>query len=218
MLSPSWLHRLQHEFEKPYFVELKKFLMDEINAKKIIYPHPRLFFAAFDATPFENVRVVILGQDPYHGENQAHGLSFSVPKDQKNIPPSLKNIYKEAGIKNPAHGNLEHWASQGVFLLNATLSVEATKAGSHQNKGWEQFTDAVIKKLDEEKTGIIFLMWGNFAISKKNIIDTSKHIVLTAPHPSPLSAHRGFLGCGHFAKVNEILKARGEKEIDWNIV
>lgn len=216
-IDSSWSPYLQIEFEKPYIAKLKSFLEKEILKGKTIYPHPSLFFEAFKATRFENVRVVILGQDPYHGKNQAHGLSFSIPKTQKKIPPSLQNIFREAGIKNPPHGNLENWASQGVFLLNATLSVEDSLAGSHQKKGWELFTDSTIKIISDNKVGVIFLLWGNFAISKRILIDETKHTVLTAPHPSPLSAHRGFFGCGHFEKVNEILKQRKEDEINWNI-
>lgn len=215
LLHDSWHKHLKPEFEKPYFVELKKFLDNEITEGKKIYPHPSQFFAAFNATPFEKVRVVILGQDPYHGENQAHGLSFSVPKTQKTMPPSLKNIFKEIGIQNPCHGNLEHWAEQGVFLLNSILSVEAAKPKSHEKKGWEVFTNTVIKTLSDNRQGIIFLFWGDAAIAKRNMIDETKHIVFTAHHPSPLSAYRGFLGCGHFEKTNEILKKRGEKIIEW---
>lgn len=213
-----WNDFLQSEFEKPYFIKLKQFLAQEKEAKKIIFPDENHFFDAFTATPFEKVRVVILGQDPYHGENQAHGLAFSVPKNQKKIPPSLKNIFKEAGIQNPLHGNLEHWAEQGVLLINATLSVEKGKAGSHQNKGWEVFTESVIQTISEKKKNIIFVLWGNFALSKKKLIDEAKHTILTAPHPSPLSAYKGFFGCGHFIKINEILKNRGEKEIRWELL
>lgn len=213
-LSARWQEIIGEEFEKEYFQSLKQFLQQEIIKKKIIYPHPKNFFAAFDATEFDDIRVVLLGQDPYHGEHQAHGMCFSVPKDQKKIPPSLKNIFKEIGI-SPSHGNLEHLAKQGVFLLNATLSVEAHHAGSHQHKGWEVFTDAVIRNISEKKQGVIFLLWGNFAISKQCLIDSKKHTILTAPHPSPLSAHRGFLGCGHFITTNQILRQQGEKEIEW---
>lgn len=213
-----WNDFLQSEFEKPYFTELKQFLAQEKEEKKIIFPDENHFFDAFTATPFKKVRVVILGQDPYHGENQAHGLAFSVPKNQKKIPPSLKNIFKEANVQNPLHGNLEHWAAQGVLLINSTLSVEKGKAGSHQNKGWEVFTESVIQTISEKKENIIFVLWGNFALSKKKLIDERKHSILTAPHPSPLSAYKGFFGCGHFIKINEILKKRGEKEIRWKLL
>lgn len=218
-IENSWREVLSNEFQKDYFKNLKQFLIEEINAGKTIYPHPKNIFAAFNTTTFHNVRVVILGQDPYHGPKQAHGLCFSVPEDQKKIPPSLKNIYKEI-YKNdmsslPSSGNLEHWTKEGVFLLNATLTVEAGQAGSHQNKGWEEFTDSVIKKISEEREGVIFLLWGAYAQKKANIIDTKKHKILTAPHPSPLSAHRGFFGCDHFEKVNTILQKRGERPIEW---
>ncbi len=205
------------EFLADYFISLKSFLFEE-KRKYSIYPAGNKIFAAFDHTPFDAVRVVIIGQDPYHGCGQAHGLCFSVPQDITK-PPSLINIFKEIrddlGYEIPAGGNLEQWAKQGVLLLNATLTVRANTAGSHQNKGWEQFTDAAIKKLSENKTGLVFLLWGNYAIAKKSLIDTSRHYILTAAHPSPLSAHRGFFGCKHFSKTNEILRKQEKVEIQW---
>jgi len=219
-LEPSWKDRLLPEFEKPYMEQLKTFLRKEAAAKKTIFPRGSEFFAAFNHTPFEKVKVVILGQDPYHGPGQAHGLCFSV-RPGVDVPPSLKNIYKEMktdlGIDQPRHGFLESWADQGVLLLNATLSVEAGRAGSHQNKGWEQFTDAVIEKLNREREGLVFVLWGSYAQKKGEFIDTKKHLVLKGPHPSPLSAHRGFFGCRHFSKINEYLKSRGQKPIDWQL-
>lgn len=219
-IEPSWKKTLSEEFAKPYFVELKKFLTEEISQKKTIYPHPKNIFAAFDLCPFDATRVVILGQDPYHGENQAHGLCFSVSEGVR-IPPSLQNIFKELQKEfpdfiPPKSGNLEKWARQGILLLNAVLTVRKNSAASHAGKGWEMFTDAVTKKLNDEKEGILFLLWGNYAKKKGAIIDRTKHIVLESAHPSPLSASR-FFGCGHFEKVNEILRQRGEKEIEWNL-
>lgn len=219
-LEPSWKAKLLPEFAKPYMEQLKSFLREQSAAKKTIYPRGSEFFAALNHTPFEKVKVVILGQDPYHGPNQAHGLCFSV-KPGVDIPPSLKNIYKEMktdlGIDQPAHGYLESWADQGVLLLNATLSVEAGRAGSHQNKGWEQFTDAVIDHLNREREGLVFVLWGSYAQKKGQFIDAEKHLVLKGPHPSPLSAHRGFFGCRHFSKINEYLKSRGQAPIDWRL-
>jgi len=219
-IEKSWKKVLKDEFEKPYFSELKKFLVAEITAKKVIFPPPKKIFAAFDFCPFEKTRVVILGQDPYHGENQAHGLCFSVG-EKIPIPPSLKNILRE--LKNefpnfqmPKTGNLEKWARQGILLLNAVLTVEKNAPASHAGRGWERFTDAVIAKLNAEKSGVIFLLWGNYAKKKGKLIDRQKHFVLESGHPSPLSA-RFFFGNGHFQKVNEILKRRGENEIDWQI-
>lgn len=185
----------------------------------MLYPHPKNIFAALSSCPVEEVKVVILGQDPYHGLGQAHGLSFSV-QDWVKLPPSLQNIYKELKLEYPEFeipnsGNLTHWAEQGVLLLNSILTVEAGKPASHSKIGWETFTDSIISKLSQEREGLIFLLWGNFARSKKVLIDTQKHFVLEAPHPSPFSAHSGFFGCGHFKKVNEILKERAEKEIIW---
>ncbi len=220
-IAESWKQILHAEFEKSYFDNLRTFLYDEKKQGKTIYPPGSLIFNAFNSTPFADVRVVILGQDPYHGAGQAHGLCFSVQQGIK-PPPSLVNIYKE--LKNsipnfqiPTHGCLQNWTMQGVFLLNAILTVEANQPASHQKKGWENFTDAVIQTISKEKTGIIFLLWGNFAQQKAALIDTEKHIILKAPHPSPFSAHSGFFGCNHFAQVNEILRARGEKPIQWQV-
>ena len=219
-LAPSWKARLLEEFSKPYMHELREFLKQERAAGKVIYPRGTEYFAALDGTPFEDVKVVILGQDPYHGPNQAHGLCFSV-RPGVEIPPSLQNIFIELksdlGIEPPNHGNLAHWAAQGVLLLNATLSVEAGRAGSHQNKGWETFTDAVIHALNREREGLVFVLWGSYAQKKGAFIDTKKHLVLTGPHPSPLSAHRGFFGCRHFSRINEYLKQRGQPPIDWRL-
>jgi uracil-DNA glycosylase len=219
-LEPSWKARLESEFHQPYMGRLKEFLAAEKTAKKVIYPKGSEFFQALHQTPFAQVRVVILGQDPYHGPDQAHGLCFSVRKGVP-APPSLVNIFKELErdlkIPRPKHGNLEAWAQQGVLLLNATLSVQAGQAGSHQGKGWEQFTDAVIKQLNEQRDGLVFVLWGSYAQKKGAIIDTQKHLVLKSVHPSPLSAHRGFLGCGHFSQINDYLLARGQKPIDWRL-
>lgn len=219
-LEPSWKAHLLGEFEKPYMNGLRDFLKQEITAKKTIYPKGSEYFAALNHTPFEKVKVVILGQDPYHGPNQAHGLCFSV-RPGVAIPPSLVNIYKELksdlGIEPPDHGYLTPWADQGVLLLNATLSVEASKAGSHQGKGWEQFTDAVIDVLNREREGLVFVLWGSYAQKKGAFIDTNKHLVLKGPHPSPLSAHRGFLGCKHFSKINDYLKSRGQTPVNWQL-
>jgi len=218
-IENSWKAVLGEEFQAQYFNDLKTFLLDE-KSKYTIYPPGDRIFAAFDHTPFRDVRVVILGQDPYHGKGQAHGLCFSVPAGITK-PPSLLNIFKEIrddlGHSIPESGNLEKWARQGVLLINATLTVRANSAGSHQNKGWEQFTDAVIRKLSDERTGLIFILWGNFAMAKKNLIDNTRHFILTAAHPSPFSAHRGFFGCRHFSKTNELLQSMGKPEIDWKI-
>lgn len=215
----SWEEFLTEESKKEYYTTLQHFVSQE-RKKTIVYPSEKNIFSAFNLTPFDTIKVVILGQDPYHGENQAHGLSFSVPKSQKKIPPSLNNIFKEletefSGSQKVEHGNLEQWSTQGVFLLNATLTVEAQKAGSHQNKGWEIFTDTVIKKISNEKENIVFLLWGNFAQQKATLIDPEKHYILKAPHPSPLSAYRGFFGCQHFSKTNTFLKEKNLKEIEW---
>ena len=219
-LAKSWKHRLLPEFQQPYMQELKDFLMREIRLKKIIYPRPEEYFSAFDTLPFEKVKVVILGQDPYHGPRQAHGLCFSV-KPSVAVPPSLANIFKELqndlNIPRPRHGCLNSWAKQGVLLLNATLTVEAGRAGSHQNKGWEIFTDRVIHLLNEERERLVFMLWGSFAQKKGAFINTEKHLVLKAPHPSPFSADRGFFGCAHFSKANSYLKANGKGEIDWRL-
>lgn len=219
-LEPSWKIHLIEEFKKPYMHDLRAFLKKEREAKKRIFPKGSEFFAAFTHTPFEKVKVVILGQDPYHGPGQAHGLCFSVPPGV-DVPPSLQNIFKELktdlGIEPPKHGCLTKWADQGVLLLNATLSVEAGRAGSHQKKGWEAFTDAVIDRLNRERSGLVFVLWGSYAQKKGELIDTKKHFVLKGPHPSPLSAHRGFFGCRHFSKINEYLKSQGQSPIDWRL-
>lgn len=220
VIEESWKNRLRDEFHAPYFGELKNFLVSEKQKGKTIYPLGKNIFSAFDFTPFEHVKVVLLGQDPYHGTGQAHGLSFSVP-DGVPPPPSLVNMFKELnsdlGIPIPKKGNLEKWAKQGVLLLNATLTVQASTAGSHQGKGWEQFTDAVIRKISEEKKGVVFLLWGKYAQAKESLIDATKHFILKAPHPSPFSANSGFFGCKHFSKTNELLKQQGLEEIDWKL-
>lgn len=217
-LHESWKARLAPEFDKPYFAALTGFVREQYTAGKKVYPAPKNIFAALDAVPFDDVRVVILGQDPYHGPGQAHGLSFSVP-DGVQIPPSLQNIYKEIrsdlGIAPPKNGNLAGWAAQGVLLLNAMLTVEAGRAGSHQGKGWEGFTDAVIRAVNDGREGVVFMLWGSYAQKKGAHIDRKRHLVLTAPHPSPLSAYAGFFGCKHFSKANAYLKERGQAEIDW---
>ncbi len=218
-IEQSWKKVLNEEFNKPYFVSLKDFLLKE-KTHYTVYPPGERIFAAFDHTPFDKVKVVILGQDPYHGPGQAHGLCFSVPHGIK-PPPSLQNIFKEIhrdlGIPIPRHGNLEEWAKQGVMLLNATLTVRAHQAGSHQKQGWETFTDKVIRMLSEKKQHLVFLLWGNYAIQKSSMIDGSKHLVLKTVHPSPLSVSRGFFGCRHFSKANEYLSENGIKPIDWNL-
>jgi uracil-DNA glycosylase len=218
-IEESWKKILEEEFNKPYFVELKLFLQEE-KKKYRIYPPGPLIFNAFNLAPFDRVKAVIIGQDPYHGPGQAHGLCFSVPAGVAQ-PPSLVNIFKELqddlGIPPPSHGNLEKWAGQGVLLLNATLTVRQNQAGSHQNRGWETFTDAVIMKLSEMKEGLVFILWGNFAIAKRSLIDPAKHHFLTAAHPSPFSSHKGFFGCRHFSKVNDILRTAGKEEIDWRL-
>ena len=219
-IESSWKAKLGKEFSKPYMQDLRTFLVQEKQNGKRIFPPGSLWFEAFNRTPFDKVRVVILGQDPYHGPGQAHGLCFSV-LDGTRLPPSLINIYKELvedeGIKPPVTGDLSPWADQGVLLLNATLTVEAFKAGSHQNKGWEEFTDRAVAHLNEEREGLVFMLWGSYAQQKGQSIDTSRHLVLRAPHPSPLSAHRGFLGCKHFSRANEYLQSRGLAPIDWQI-
>lgn len=216
-IDEGWKNVLIDEFNMAYFITLKQFLVDE-KKQYTIYPPGSKIFAAFNMTPFESVKVVILGQDPYHGKGQAHGLCFSVPP-RITPPPSLINIFKEIhddlGIPIPDHGNLQAWSEQGVLLLNATLTVRANQPGSHQNKGWEIFTDTIIRKLSEEKEGLVFLLWGKFAQAKEYLIDTSKHHTLKAAHPSPYSANAGFFGCRHFSKTNEILKKQGKKEINW---
>ncbi len=217
-IEESWKNVLADEFQSDYFSNLKDFLISERNRYRI-YPPAKLIFNAFDTTPFDKVKVVIIGQDPYHGPGQAHGLCFSVPEGVQ-IPPSLRNIYKEladdVGIKIPNHGNLTKWAQQGVLLLNATLSVRAHQAGSHQGKGWEQFTDRAIKAVSDQREHVVFLLWGAFAQKKAALIDSSKHLILKSVHPSPLSAHRGFFGCKHFSKTNAYLTEHGFEAIDWN--
>lgn len=218
-IEESWEEALNDEFEKPYFSQLKTFLVNE-KKKHVIYPPGKQIFSAFNHTPFEEVKVVIIGQDPYHGKGQANGLCFSVA-DGIRQPPSLQNIFKEIksdlGHNIPRTGNLETWAKQGVLLLNATLTVRHSEAGSHQNKGWEQFTDAAIKKISVEKSGVVFLLWGRFAQNKAELIDDSKHCILKAAHPSPFAAHKGFFGCRHFSKTNAYLEKIGKKPVDWRI-
>ncbi len=218
-IEQSWKVVLLEEFNKDYFIKLKQFLLDE-KKHHSIYPKGKDIFNAFHYTPFDRVKVVILGQDPYHGIGQAHGLSFSVPDGVKQ-PPSLKNIFKEIAsdlnLPLPETGNLSPWATQGVLLLNATLSVRVKQAGSHQKKGWEEFTDSVIQNISQKKEGVIFLLWGRFAQDKAELIDKNKHHILTAPHPSPFSVYRGFFGCKHFSKTNKLLAEQGLKEIDWKI-
>jgi len=219
-LEPGWKAVLEPELNSDYMQQLKAFLLQEKQAGKVVFPPGKQIFNAFNHTPFDHVKVVILGQDPYHGPGQAHGLSFSVPAGVR-TPPSLVNIFKEIerdlGIKPPKHGNLEQWADQGVLLLNATLTVVQGNAGSHQGKGWERFTDAAIDHLNRERENIVFMLWGSYAQKKGALIDRQKHLVLTAPHPSPLSAHRGFLGCGHFSKANQYLQSHGKTPIDWSL-
>ncbi|MFA6548127.1 MAG: uracil-DNA glycosylase [Candidatus Magasanikbacteria bacterium] len=217
-IEPEWATILANYFSSERFQKLADFVREEY-VKKSIYPKPQDIFKAFWLTPFSNVQVVILGQDPYHGTDQAHGLSFSVPETVK-VPPSLQNIYKEIasdlGIKKDFKtGNLVSWAKQGVLLLNAILTVVANTPASHREKGWEEFTDTVIKTISDKRENVVFMLWGNFARSKKALIDTSKHLVLEAPHPSPFSAHSGFMGCKHFSKCNEYLQKHGKKEIKW---
>ena len=216
-IDSSWKSRLANEFNAPYFEQLTNFVRDAYTHHQI-FPPAKLIFNAFDLCPFDQVKVVIIGQDPYHGLGQAHGLSFSVNEDIP-LPPSLKNIYQEIrsdlGIQPLSHGNLERWAKQGVLLLNATLTVQADLAGSHQKKGWETFTDSAIKAVANEKEHVVFLLWGNYAQQKAQYIDRTKHLVLTAVHPSPLSAHRGFFGCKHFSQTNQYLTEHGLEPINW---
>ena len=218
-IDPSWKIVLQEEFDKPYFVSLTTVVRNEVLAGKTIYPPPKLIFNAFEKTPFDQVKVVILGQDPYHGAGQAHGLCFSVQSGTK-PPPSLVNIFKEIetdlGIAPPNHGCLERWAEQGVFMLNAALTVRAGEPMSHSKIGWEMFTDAVIRTLSDKKHGIAFLLWGNFARNKRTLIDADKHFILEAAHPSPLSGGR-FFGNKHFSKTNELLVQQGLQPIDWSL-
>jgi len=218
-IHSSWLHRLQMEFESPYFKELKDFLKIESD-NFTIYPKEDEIYNAFNQTPFDNVKVIIIGQDPYHGESQANGLSFSVKKGVK-LPPSLKNIYKEIesdiGIKLPQSGDLTAWTKQGVLLLNATLTVRAQSPGSHQKKGWEKFTDAVIQKLSDEKENLAFILWGKYAQDKGVSIDSNKHFIIKSAHPSPFAARKGFFGSKPFSKTNEFLKSKNIIPIDWSL-
>ena len=219
-LETSWKARVGDYLNRPDMERLSEFLREELRAGKAIYPPPRRIFAALDATPFDRVKVVILGQDPYHGPGQAHGLCFSVLPGVA-PPPSLENIFAEIqrdlGIRRPDHGCLLPWARQGVLLLNAVLTVERGRAGSHQGKGWEGFTDAIVDHLNREREGLVFLLWGNPAQAKGRLVDARRHRVLKAPHPSPLSAHRGFLGCGHFSLTNQWLSEYGQAPIDWQL-
>ncbi len=216
-LEASWKELLKDEFEKPYFKDLAEFVRNEYQSGTV-YPSPKFIFNALDSLPVDRVKVVILGQDPYHGPGQAHGLSFSVPAGVS-LPPSLQNIYKEMatdlGKAMPISGNLEHWVKQGVLLLNATLTVKAGQAGSHQNKGWEQFTDAIIHRLADKKEHLVFILWGNYAQRKGAFIDPSKHLVLKAAHPSPFSAHSGFFGSKPFSQTNKYLEEHDQTPIDW---
>ncbi|MDX2282664.1 MAG: uracil-DNA glycosylase [Bacteroidia bacterium] len=219
-IDPSWHEALASEWEQPYFKNLKAFLVREREEGHTVYPPGSLIFNAFNKTPFDRVKVVILGQDPYHGPGQAHGLSFSVPAGIK-PPPSLVNLYKElasdTGFRIPAHGNLEPWAERGVLLLNSMLTVRANTPGSHARQGWETFTDAVIRALNIGREGLVFLLWGKYAQDKGQIIDRNRHHVLLAAHPSPFSADKGFFGCRHFSKANELLAARGAEPVDWQL-
>jgi len=217
-LEPSWKSRLENEFNQPYMDTLRQFLLQRKRQGAVIFPPGGLIFNAMNSTPFEAVKVVILGQDPYHGPGQAHGLCFSV-QDGVAVPPSLINIYKEIeadlGCKRPPGGNLQSWAEQGVLLLNAVLTVERGRAGAHQGKGWERFTDGIVAELNGSRDHLVFLLWGSYAMKKGAVIDRDRHLVLTAPHPSPLSAHRGFFGCRHFSKANSWLEQHGQPAIVW---
>ena len=219
-LDPGWFKVLGEEFNKDYMRELRQFLVAQKESGKVIYPPGSQWFAAFNHTPFDRVRVVILGQDPYHGPSQAHGLCFSVLPGVK-VPPSLVNMYQEMqedlGIAPANHGCLTSWAKQGVLLLNATLTVEQANAGAHQGKGWEQFTDRAIRALNDQREGVVFLLWGSYAQKKGAFIDQSRHLVLKSVHPSPLSAYRGFFGCKHFSKTNDYLQKNGQTPIDWQL-
>ena len=216
-IEESWKRRLSGEFEQPYFHELADFIRQEYTTRQV-FPPGKLIFHSFEQSPFDLTKVVILGQDPYHGPGQAHGLCFSVPEGIE-LPPSLQNIFKEIGndlgLPYPPNGNLDRWAKQGVLLLNATLTVQANRAGSHQNRGWERFTDRVIRILAEEKEHLVFMLWGSFAQKKGEFIDRSRHLVLTSPHPSPLSSYRGFFGNRHFSKTNQYLEMHGVGPIQW---
>lgn len=218
--APSWQPALQPEFDKPYMQQLKQFLRQQKDLRKVIYPHSADWFHALEKTPLEEVKVVIIGQDPYHQPNQAHGLCFSVRPGIK-VPPSLVNIYKELetdlAIKPVAHGYLESWAEQGVLLLNAVLTVEDSNANAHQGQGWEQFTDKVIATVNEQCENVVFLLWGSYAQKKGAVIDRQRHCVLHAPHPSPLSAYRGFFGCQHFSQANNYLQQMGKSVVNWQL-
>jgi len=219
-LHSQWREVIGGEFEKDYMQSLREFLLQRKQQGAVIYPPTNQWFSALNTTPFEDVRVVVLGQDPYHGVGQAHGLCFSVTPGIK-VPPSLANIYKEIksdlGIDQPNHGCLISWAQQGVLLLNATLTVEDGCAGAHQGKGWEQFTDEIIKAVNQKREGVVFMLWGSYAQKKSIMIDSSRHLILKSVHPSPLSAYRGFFGCGHFSAANHYLQERGVKPIDWQL-
>jgi uracil-DNA glycosylase len=219
-IETSWKELLQNEFSKPYFLQIVNFIKTEKAAGRTLYPPGRLIFNAFDSTPFEKVKVVLLGQDPYHGPGQAHGLSFSVP-DGIMPPPSLVNIFKELrtdiGLPPPRHGNLSGWARQGVLLLNASLTVRANEPMSHSKIGWATFTDTVISRISEQKKNIVFLLWGRFAQEKQVLIDETRHLILKAAHPSPFSVEKGFFGCRHFSKTNEYLVRNGIDPIDWKL-
>lgn len=220
MITNDWLESIKEEFKKPYYQELYKFVRQEYNTR-VIYPPADDIFNALHLTPLSQVKVVILGQDPYHNEHQAHGLSFSVLPEQKELPPSLQNIYKElqddCGCYIPNNGFLEKWAKQGVLLLNTVLTVRAHQAASHQGKGWEQFTDAIIQAVNAQERPIVYMLWGRPAQSKIPMLTNPKHLILKAPHPSPLSAYRGFFGCRHFSQANEFLQKNGAEPIDWQI-
>lgn len=220
-MSLSWQDVIGAEKNQPYFINTINYLKQQRAAGQVIYPPEAMVFNAFKYTPFDQLKVVIIGQDPYHGPNQAHGLSFSVPEGVA-IPPSLRNIYKElqleyADFQYPSHGCLESWAQQGVLLLNTVLTVVANEANSHRQLGWEQFTDQVIRAISAQGEGIVFLLWGSHAIKKGQLVDKQKHHILTAPHPSPLSAHRGFLGCGHFVQANDLLTQQGKTPVRWQV-
>ena len=220
-LGTNWKATLNEEIQKPYYLALQQYLAKELRAGALIFPPEEDIFQAFQLTPFDSVKVVILGQDPYHGDNQANGLAFSISNGIK-IPPSLRNIFKELTLEypeftTPKDGDLTHWAKQGVLLLNTTLTVTKGLPASHQRRGWEEFTDAVIRKLSAERQNLVFLLWGKPAIKKSALIDCSKHAIFTAPHPSPFSAHTGFLGCNHFLKTNEYLEAHEKSPIHWNL-
>ena len=218
-IETSWKNALENEFQAPYFTQLKAFLVAD-RQQYTVYPPGKFIFNAFNLTPLTDVKVVILGQDPYHGPGQAHGLCFSV-QDGVALPPSLRNIYKELntdlGLPIATSGNLERWAKQGVLLLNATLTVRARQAGSHQKRGWEQFTDAAIKAVSDQCSGVVFILWGRFAQNKEYLIDQSKHHVLKSAHPSPFSADRGFFGCRHFSRANALLQQQGKAPVDWSV-